>query len=279
MPELRVVTQPHHEQVVIYAVPDDSAAAFDCASRMLPAEERRAPRRYGNYFGATFYIDVPGGRDQSMALLWARENGFWKIVSWQVEPEGDTTPTLQEAPSVETVRIDADPTLVEAARTFLDRWLIRKDYDAAFRYISPKAYACYDLVRAPDQPAAASVDDAGRLIRASLERTGAARGSVRNLDAVVGPAEAIHPAVRVVNHQYARTFSLAKLPNALAEAADCSTRARGARIPTDMPLEYGDAFEKTVRFRTRAGDAPVLRTLWVKEDGVWRITVYAVELP
>jgi hypothetical protein len=35
----------------------------------------------------------------------------------------------------------------------------------------------------------------------------------------------------------------------------------------------------TVRFRTRAGDPPVLRTLWLKEAGAWRITAYDVELP
>ena len=44
-----------------------------------------------------------------------------------------------------------------------------------------------------------------------------------------------------------------------------------------MPLEYGDAFGMTFRFRTQAGDAPVLRLLWRKEEGTWRITSYDVE--
>ena len=35
----------------------------------------------------------------------------------------------------------------------------------------------------------------------------------------------------------------------------------------------------TLRFRTRSGDAPVLRVLWRKEGGDWRITSYDVELP
>jgi hypothetical protein len=35
----------------------------------------------------------------------------------------------------------------------------------------------------------------------------------------------------------------------------------------------------TVRVRTRAEDPPVLRTIWVKDGGAWRITVYAIEVP
>jgi hypothetical protein len=34
-----------------------------------------------------------------------------------------------------------------------------------------------------------------------------------------------------------------------------------------------------VRFRLKGGEAPVLRTIWKKEDGAWRIFVYDVETP
>ena len=44
-----------------------------------------------------------------------------------------------------------------------------------------------------------------------------------------------------------------------------------------MPLEYGNAFVMTVRFKTKSGEAPILRVLWRKENGAWRITSYAVE--
>ena len=44
-----------------------------------------------------------------------------------------------------------------------------------------------------------------------------------------------------------------------------------------MPLVYGNGFGTIVRFKTRAGEAPVLRLLWRKEDGLWRITSYGVE--
>jgi hypothetical protein len=46
-----------------------------------------------------------------------------------------------------------------------------------------------------------------------------------------------------------------------------------------VPLEYSNGFGTTVRFKTRGGEAPVLRLLWRNEAGTWRITAYGVELP
>ena len=68
-------------------------------------------------------------------------------------------------PNPSVARIKADLTLVQAARDFMESWLVRKNYDAAFRYLSTRSYACYDLVRGPDAPASTSPDDAGRKIR------------------------------------------------------------------------------------------------------------------
>ena len=72
---LKIVTQPYHSRVVITAVPDDVAAAFDCESRLMLGDASKTPRAYGNYFGATFFIK--GSQDQPVSLLWGRENGYW----------------------------------------------------------------------------------------------------------------------------------------------------------------------------------------------------------
>ncbi len=42
---------------------------------------------------------------------------------------------------------------------------------------------------------------------------------------------------------------------------------------------YGNVFGMNIRFLTGAGEAPVLRTLWQKEAGRWRITTYDIEYP
>ncbi len=273
-PALKVVQQPHHAQFVLYSVPDDVAAAFDCESRMTPGAKKPA-RRYGNYFGSTFF--VAGHADQRVALLWGKDNGYWKIVSWRTGVDDARPPAA--ADNVAITRVKADAGFATAAQEFLQTWLIEKDYDAAFRYLSPAAYACYDLARNPADPASTSPDDAGRKIRAGLERAGQLAGPARNLDAILVAAEPIHPAVRVMDHAHSRTFSLSSIPNAIGDAVECDARARGAIPPDPLPLEYGKAFGLTVRFGTGAGDAPVLRMLWRNENGAWRVRSYDLELP
>jgi hypothetical protein len=279
-PALRVVKQPHHAQFVIYSVPDDVATAFDCESRLIVGGPLKIPRKYGNFFGSTFYIDAPRGKDHSIALLWGQNEGYWKIVSWRAEPAGDDTPESDPAPPVKIVRTKADPTLVQAAKDFLESWLIRKDYDAAFRYLSPKSYACYDLVRSPDAPASTSPADAGQKVRASLERAGSMVGTHHVIDEVFGGVASAHPAVHVMDHPYSRVFALGSVPDALSEALDCSVPERRARYRSeDAPFVYGHAFGMATRIRTRGGETPVLRMLWLKEEGVWHITVYGIETP
>jgi hypothetical protein len=278
IPGLRAVRQPHQAQFVLYEVPDDTAARFDCATRLTPGAPTKGSRAYGQHFGATFRI--AGARnDTSIALLWAKEDGYWKIVSWHVAPKPDDTPVPPAPPEPKVVRIKADLALVDAAKNFVDTWLIRKNYDAAFRDLSTRSYACYDLMRGPDAPASTSLDDAGRKIRASLERIGQWVGTERNLEAIVEAAEPRHPSIRVMDQPYSRMFSLTSFPTALSDAVECEARARGAVPPDPLPLDYGEAFGMTFRFRTQGGDAPVLRLLWRKEDSTWRVTSYDVDLP
>ena len=278
IPGLRAVPQPHQAQFILYDVPDNIAAKFDCASRLTPGAPTKASRSYGQHYGASFRVAGPE-KDASIALLWAKEDGYWKIVSWRVAPKPDETPVPPAPSEAKLVRIKADLGLVHAAKTFVDTWLIRKDYDAAFRVLSKKSYACYDLVRGPDAQASTSLDDAGRKIRASLERIGQWVGTSRNLESIVGAAEPRHPSILVMDQPYSQTFSLSSFPAALGDAVECDARARGAVPPDPVPLEYGEAFGMTFRFRTQDGDAPVLRLLWRKEDNTWRITSYDVELP
>jgi hypothetical protein len=129
------------------------------------------------------------------------------------------------------------------------------------------AYACYDLERDSTTPASTSPEDAGRKLRAGLEVAGTALGASRDLDAILSAPEPLHPAVRVMNHSFSRTFSLASMPNALADAAECGARAFASSTPDQVPLEYGAGFSMNIRFNTRSGDAPVMRMLWRKENG------------
>ena len=277
IPGLRAVAHPNQAQVVIYELPDNVAARFDCETQLIPGPPRGS-RAYSNHVVSTLRV-AGSDRNTSVALLWAREDGYWKIVSWQTEPEAKVTLEPEPEPGPKVVRIKADLPFVNAAKDFVETWLIRKNYDAAFRYLSAKSYGCYDLVRSPDAPASTSPDDAGRKLRAGLERIGQRVGTSGSLEAIVEAAEPRHPAILVMEQPYSRMFSLTSFPAVLGDAVECDARARSAVPPDPIPLEYGSAFGMTFRFRTQGGDAPVLRLLWRKEDDAWRIRAFDVEVP
>ena len=80
-----------------------------------------------------------------------------------------TTPPPEPVAETKVARISADSTLVSAANGFLESWLVRKDYDAAFRYLSQKSHECYNLEKNAESPVATSPEDAERRLRAALE--------------------------------------------------------------------------------------------------------------
>jgi hypothetical protein len=278
IPGFKSVRHDDQSRFALYQVRTEVATRFDCASRHAPGSAATRPGAAGEHFASVFRI-VGSRKDASVALLWAKEKGYWKIVSWQAEPQIDPAPIPETPPLPPPIRVTADATLVEAARNFLDTWMVRKDYDAAFRYLSKRSYACYDLMRGPEAPPSTSPDDGGRRIRAGLERVGTWVGASTRLDAIIEPAEPVTSSSRVVDQPYSRIFTLTSLPAAIADAVECDVRARGDALPDPGPLQFGETFGLTFRLRTEAGETPVLRLLWRKEANTWRITAYDVEVP
>ena len=277
VPAVRVVQQKHHARFVIYSVPDDVAAGLECESQLTLGDSKQARRVYGNYFGATFYVG--GGPDTPVTLLWAKDQGYWKIVSWQTGADNDANSPAAPESSPAAARIPADPALAIAARAFLESWLIKHNYDSAFAQISPKAYGCYNLESGGREGTATSPDEAGRKLRAGLEAAGKMFGTSRSLDEMLTAPEPFHPAMRLLTHRDSRTFALISIPNALGDAVECAARAAGTVVPDPLPAEYGKAFLMTLRFKTRGGEPPLLKLLWRQENAGWRITSYGVEMP
>lgn len=279
-PGLKAVKQPHGGQFVVYAVADDKAREFECdtqSSRHTGSSDDKPS--YGKYFGTTFYVKTPGS-PTPVALLWAQDEGFWRIVAWQTDADdANETPDAAAPPVAAPPRIPTDAPLATAAADFLESWLVRKDYARAASYLSAEAAECYDLERSPDQPAATSADDAAKKIRAGIEQVGAGVGPVRALEDVISGAVPVHPTVRLMAHRHSRAFTLTSIPNALAEAASCKARARGIKFKAVETPEYGDGYVAAMRFKGAGVDAAVLRLLWMKQQGAWKITSYELELP
>ena len=86
IPGTKAVRHADQAQFAVYEVRPDVAARFDCASRLTPGSAALRPGAAGDHVATVFRI-AGSRKNASIALLWAKENGYWKIVSWQAEPE------------------------------------------------------------------------------------------------------------------------------------------------------------------------------------------------
>jgi len=277
---LKVVRQPHHARFVLYSIPDDVAQSFDCANRTTLATKApsRFYREYGNYFAAVLFIETPDGAGETLALLWAKQGDYWKIISYESEPATDVA-RLSERPDVDVPRIAVDTEFSSTVDRFLQAWLIDGDSDAAFSYMAPESYSCYDLYRGESDPVADNDEQAGQFIDERMGRVRDAIGQPTNLDDVIVGVEPSHPMIRIMEHERSNAYALVSVPDVVRQLANCSFRASKGVVPDTMPADYGNTAGTMFRFRTVGGEAPVYQLIWAKIDGAWKISAYKVEDP
>ncbi len=228
-PDLKVVENKHHAQFVLYDVPTAVAASFECINRTeaVAQTSENTDRRYGEYYGSIFYIGGPV-RGETVALLWAKENGYWKIISYETEVEGEdpNLPDIRPTESFEIKRTEGDPRLITVAEDFHRTWLIDKNAKRAHEFLSPRAYSCYNFFRTAERPEAQSTEEARRFILEGLERVTRDVPDASSLNEIIEGVEAVDPQLLLVAHPEESAFALVAGPNNLGEGADCARRAR-----------------------------------------------------
>jgi hypothetical protein len=138
-PALKIINQPHSAEFDLFETPEDMAYDFECANRDglgEAAETKKPERKYGKYYGASLRVKAPKAKGALLLILWAKEGDYWKIVSWNVEPEkleGKKAPNTAAAAKAETKleRVTGDPDLITTAQGFFDAWFVKQNFDQA----------------------------------------------------------------------------------------------------------------------------------------------------
>jgi hypothetical protein len=202
-----------------------------------------------------------------------------------VEPEFDAAGMPHTAaarpPESPLAHVEADPELVRAASDFAERWLVGKQVDQAFQYLSRASYACVNLYRSDDVPEAMTPDAQAELTRSGMEKVATKLGTVKTLrEAIVAP-EVSHPELKLVKHSNAQAFALISIPDYMAAAADCARRAPGEDLVFDESAGrgYGNAYAMGFKVAEAEGDPAALWLVWTRQSGNWKIASYAVLAP
>ena len=86
--DLRTVEHAGEHAYTLVAVPDELEPSFACHKRSTKdpyVAADSATMHYGNYYATMFTFKTPGEHPAALTLLWSKENGEWKIVSYEVE--------------------------------------------------------------------------------------------------------------------------------------------------------------------------------------------------
>lgn len=292
-PRLTLVRQSHHAQFVLYGVPEDVAAAFDCSNRQKVGEPpsgrpmRNARFEDFDYFGATFYLGRKGGAGSTLALLWSRsDDGNWRIQSYEVEPHGEdseegTLPDLREDTAAEAPeRVAGDPELIAASDGFLETWLVEKDVEAALGYIVESCLPCVNLALDPTEALLTTAAAQRQRLRLGMSRMSGELGATR-LEDVISGVEPWIPDVRIVTHGREAAYSLLSIPDWMGRDAACDRRLEGAE-PTPVAARrasYGNYYVTAFNVDTLAGETVALLLAWAKLEGRWRIYSYKLVEP
>lgn len=88
--QLKVMDHPYAKDFTIVEVPDSFAGSFLCQSPTRRSQEAlsktldKTETQYGSYYGTLFRIRTSQNQGAVLALLWARENAAWRILSYDV---------------------------------------------------------------------------------------------------------------------------------------------------------------------------------------------------
>ncbi len=85
---LRPVQQGSSNAFAMMAVPDQKADSFLCQQHHLPEaspELNPADAKYGTYYLTASRLNYGDEQSPALLLLWAKEDGGWKVVAWAVE--------------------------------------------------------------------------------------------------------------------------------------------------------------------------------------------------
>ena len=287
-PRGKPIAQPYESAFALYDVREDLAEQMKCLNRIDPSNvspKAVTSKKFGKYVGSVFKFKVSGQQTETVAVVWAKQDGYWKIISYDIEPEYEKyrVPDTTSAASVAAAAVPpltyvaGDKDLIRDAADFLNKWFVQGRAADAFQYLSSKAYPCVNLYLDDDTPAPGSPAAAGQLIQAGMTKAASNVGAVRKLDEAIAAPVVSHPDVRLVKHADSKAFVIASVPDNMAASAGCQSRKPGEVLYFQEPATgkvYGNFYAVGFRLARTIGDPAMLWTIWAKESGKWKIVSY-----
>jgi len=278
-PRLKPVENKKDNMFRLYDVPENLAMEFDCSRRNDPEglEPGEASESYGKYFFSVFDLNIPGDKAGALGLMWTKQDGYWKVVSFVSEPEGAQLDLPDVRPAAVTIqKVKGDPDFVAANDKFRQAWRTG-DIDSAMGFFSSASYPCRAYYAEGSRPKTDS--EIRERLYSALAKIIERVSSAPDPSAVVKPVDIVSPQVRLVEQPEGQVFTLGSLPDHLAQQFLCENldKENNAEVP-DSPV-YGNYYFVAFQLDLEGDDPAILDFLWARESGEWKIVALRVASP
>ncbi len=253
----------------------DFAEAHDCS--VLADPEAKRGKTKGNFF--VTISRLKGYKDPTnLQLLWTKQSGFWKIISFEViehgKPDVFTTPTTRsKASEVKTVEVDGDPEMVKAVETFFDLWMVKRKSAQALSYLLPEAVGCVA------EPGKRSPADAKKAIITGMDEIAREVNSRSVKDAVNAP-DVQHDGLRVVRHKQQDEILIVSLADQAEGLLRCGAKVSQTEVEKRADktgATFGKLYLSVVQIEEQEGYPAVLMMAWRSTPQGWRAFWWKVE--
>lgn len=218
-------------------------------------------------------------------MLWAKEGNYWKVISWDIEPEDakpDAIPETRQrsaASHAPESLTKGDQDLLRSSDQFLHSWLVADDFATSARFFSPHSEECASVFLSAGEQEPQTPEQYAAFLRASLTTIGKDVGKVHNLRDAIEAVEPEHDDLKIVAHSRADAYTVVALPDYLATLFTCKKKAarlEQAAMADSQPENCGKYFATLFALRTPGDNPASLAFVWSKEDGQWMIISYSL---
>ena len=74
---------------MLYDIREDLAERMKCINQVDPSnltEKAANSKSFGKYVASVFKFKRTGQQTETVAALWAKQNDYWKLISYYIEP-------------------------------------------------------------------------------------------------------------------------------------------------------------------------------------------------
>ncbi len=279
--QLKPIKNPHAKLFALNRIPDELVEDLECrySAESIALKHKESLK---DHFAASMKLKSPHWKGLDLFQVWAKQEGYWKIVAFHLQPFADHT-TVPDSTSRQPRErahqpLSVDPGLVVSVERFMNEWFLQKDQDGAMEFFSKKSYDCVGLFDDASQSPITNRTEAVERLRQDLGKISDFAEKPAALKDAITAAEPWTEDLHLITHDQQDAYALISYSDYHAEQLECRHRKEGREYHGKKPRKHGGYFAVSFQLKKTGERPPVVTIVWAKEKKAWKIVSFDIEM-